>query len=104
MKLYPFPFMYLQAGIDTYKLCLALEPEAASLTCRYLRINVERGLAEKSADIMPFTAGAKYLVLDAGGNCDYFKRFIPEFLKWTLPSLSLVGTIGPNRGLSKKSN
>ena len=30
--------------------------------------------------------------------------FIPEFLKWILPSLNLVRTIVLNRGLSQKSN
>ena len=27
--------------------------------------------------------------------------FVPDFLKWTLPSLGLVGIIVPNRGLSQ---
>ena len=31
------------------------------------------------------------------------KPFIPMSLKWTLPSLNLVRTIVPNRGLSQKS-
>ena len=31
-------------------------------------------------------------------------RFIPEFLKWTLPSLNLGTSIIANRGLSKLNN
>lgn len=56
------------AGIDTYDICLALEPEAASLTCRYLRINIDRGLEGKSDAMIAFTPGTRYLVLDAGGG------------------------------------
>ena len=60
--------VFKQAGIDTHRLCLALEPEAASLICRYLRMNVQRGLEQKSDVMMTFTPGTKYLVLDAGGK------------------------------------
>ena len=31
-----------------------------------------------------------------------FNAFSPKFLKWTLPSLNLIGTIAPNRGLGQK--
>lgn len=58
----------VNAGIDTYKLCLALEPEAASLTCRYLRVNVDRGQQRDSDTMIAFSPGTKYLVLDAGGG------------------------------------
>ena len=57
-----------QAEIDTHRLCLALEPEAASLTCRYLRMNVQRGMEQKKDAMIAFTPGTKYLVLDAGGK------------------------------------
>ena len=33
----------------------------------------------------------------------YVNLFIPEFLKWVLPSLNSVRTTVPNRGLNKKS-
>ena len=32
-----------------------------------------------------------------------FNPFIPEFLKWALPSLNLFRTIDQNRGLSQES-
>ena len=61
---------------------------------------------------------ASYLTLDIvilfSGDIQLYKAwpdmisshdnsFIPEFLKWTLPSLNLVRTIVPNRNLSQKS-
>ncbi|XP_052779004.1 heat shock 70 kDa protein 12A-like [Mya arenaria] len=53
-----------EAGIEPNMLTIALEPEAASLFCRYLPV-------EKSGDqfsLASLRAGRQYLVLDAGGG------------------------------------
>ncbi|XP_021373556.1 heat shock 70 kDa protein 12B-like [Mizuhopecten yessoensis] len=51
------------AGIQWNHLLIALEPEAASLYCKYLPL--ER---KGEGGLKTFTAGSKYLVLDAGGG------------------------------------
>ena len=58
-------YIFFQAGIDGQNLSLALEPEAASLYCKYLP--VER-IGGSSKGVTCFRAGSKYLVLDAGGK------------------------------------
>ncbi|XP_052225981.1 heat shock 70 kDa protein 12A-like isoform X2 [Dreissena polymorpha] len=52
-----------QAGISADKLMLALEPEAASLYCRHLPVQIDG-----ESSLSTFHAGQKYLVLDAGGG------------------------------------
>ncbi|WAQ99167.1 HS12A-like protein [Mya arenaria] len=52
------------AGIATDQLSLALEPEAASLFCKYLPVEKIEGATGKG--ISAFAPGRKYLVLDAG--------------------------------------
>ncbi|KAH3891131.1 hypothetical protein DPMN_015220 [Dreissena polymorpha] len=52
-----------QAGISSDKLTLALEPEAASLYCRYLPVQ-----KDGESSLSTLKAGKKYLVLDAGGG------------------------------------
>ncbi|XP_052785785.1 heat shock 70 kDa protein 12B-like [Mya arenaria] len=54
----------IEAGILADKLTIALEPEAASLFCRHL--SVEKSGNQTS--LAKFTAGKRYLVLDAGGG------------------------------------
>ncbi|XP_052792382.1 heat shock 70 kDa protein 12B-like [Mya arenaria] len=54
------------AGIATDQLSLALEPEAASLFCKYLPVEKIEGATGKG--ISAFAPGRKYLVLDAGGG------------------------------------
>ncbi|XP_052787474.1 heat shock 70 kDa protein 12A-like [Mya arenaria] len=54
----------IEAGILDDKLTIALEPEAASLFCRHL--SVEKSGNQTS--LAKFTAGKRYLVLDAGGG------------------------------------
>ena len=56
----------LQAGISTDRLSLALEPEAASLFCKY--VPTEKVTGARGASISCFSPGKKYLVLDAGGT------------------------------------
>ncbi|XP_053396352.1 heat shock 70 kDa protein 12B-like [Mercenaria mercenaria] len=53
------------AGILQDKLSIALEPEAASLFCRHLR--VEKISSDKTT-LSTFEVGKKYIVLDAGGG------------------------------------
>ncbi|XP_060558649.1 heat shock 70 kDa protein 12B-like [Ruditapes philippinarum] len=53
-----------QAGIPRSQLKIALEPEAASLYCRYLP--VQKGHEENF--LASFEPGTKYIVLDAGGG------------------------------------
>ncbi|XP_060570239.1 heat shock 70 kDa protein 12A-like [Ruditapes philippinarum] len=56
----------LKAGIPGEYLKLALEPEAASMFCRYLPVERMMGSADKK--ITCFQPKSKYLVLDAGGG------------------------------------
>lgn len=55
-----------KAGIRHESLVLALEPEAASMFCKYLP--VERMLESSEKKITCFQPNARYLVLDAGGG------------------------------------
>ena len=57
--------IFFQAGIETNRLVIALEPEAASIFCK--EVLVEK-FEEWSDNINVFQEGQKYLVLDAGGN------------------------------------
>lgn len=57
----------IEAGIDTKRLSLALEPEAASLFCRYLPVQKVRG-EDGMSQIKSLAPGKRYLVLDAGGG------------------------------------
>lgn len=57
----------IEAGIDTNHLSLALEPEAASLFCKYLPVEKVGG-AGKETTISSLAPGKRYVVLDAGGG------------------------------------
>ncbi|XP_053387922.1 heat shock 70 kDa protein 12B-like [Mercenaria mercenaria] len=54
------------AGIDDDKLCIALEPEAASIYCRYL--SVETSVNSTELTLQRFREGKRYMVVDAGGG------------------------------------
>ncbi|XP_045204913.2 heat shock 70 kDa protein 12A-like isoform X1 [Mercenaria mercenaria] len=56
----------INAEIHTDKISLSLEPEAASLFCRYLP--VERVAGVKQTEIRSFSIGEKYMILDCGGG------------------------------------
>lgn len=56
----------INAEIHTDKLSLSLEPEAASLFCRYLP--VERVAGVDRSEIRSFSIGDKYMILDCGGG------------------------------------
>ncbi|KAL4230295.1 Heat shock 70 kDa protein 12A [Mactra antiquata] len=56
----------MEAGIDSNNLSLALEPEAASMFCKYLPVERVEGVSGQV--ISCFAPGKKYLVLDAGGG------------------------------------
>lgn len=59
--------IWFQAGIPTNQLCLALEPEAASLFCRHLPVEKVKDADGQSA-LSSLAPGKRYLVLDAGGK------------------------------------
>lgn len=59
--------IFFQAGIHSEQLSLALEPEAASLFCRFLPVKKIHGVNGVS-DISNLAPGNRYLVLDAGGT------------------------------------
>lgn len=64
ISLLPLVFVF-QAGIDSKRLVIALEPEAASILCKELQLaKYEDG----SDSINVFSPGQRYLVLDAGGK------------------------------------
>ncbi|XP_069131333.1 heat shock 70 kDa protein 12B-like [Argopecten irradians] len=52
----------VQAGLPSNQMQLSLEPEAASLFCKHIPVNV------KSDKFMEFKSGYRYMVLDAGGG------------------------------------
>ncbi|XP_045204912.2 heat shock 70 kDa protein 12A-like [Mercenaria mercenaria] len=56
----------INAEIHTDKISLSLEPEAASLFCRYLP--VERVAGVNQTEIRSFSIGDKYMILDCGGG------------------------------------
>lgn len=64
-KLAHFFLSVYQAGISRNQLMIALEPEAASLFCKYLPIEKLQG---SEGGISAFKPGSRYLVLDAGGK------------------------------------
>jgi hypothetical protein len=47
---------------------IALEPEAASLYCKYLTIQKQKDGKAESEVLSSFEPGARYMVVDAGGN------------------------------------
>jgi hypothetical protein len=53
-------------GIQSTNLFLALEPEAASLFCKYITIQKQKD-GNTDTDIPSFKPGDKYMVVDAGG-------------------------------------
>ncbi|KAH3897100.1 heat shock 70 kDa protein 12A-like [Dreissena polymorpha] len=55
-----------EAGIEVGHLNLALEPEAASIYCRHIKMS--RNEDSSNADISTFQPGTRYLVCDAGGG------------------------------------
>ncbi|KAK3594224.1 hypothetical protein CHS0354_016924 [Potamilus streckersoni] len=52
----------IQAGIGKQQVMIALEPEAASLFCRHIPLQV------MSSEVVPLDAGTRYIVIDAGGG------------------------------------
>ncbi|KAL3878941.1 hypothetical protein ACJMK2_031265 [Sinanodonta woodiana] len=56
----------VQAGISDKQLLIALEPEAASLYCR--RIPLELKESGGTSSIVPLSPGTRYIVVDAGGG------------------------------------
>ena len=63
-------YFTMQAGIirvkDSLQLLIALEPEAASVFCRSLKLNHFIGISREDGK-PTFKTGTKYLVIDAGG-------------------------------------
>ncbi|KAL5019194.1 hypothetical protein ScPMuIL_004916 [Solemya velum] len=56
----------IEAGIDKDSLTIALEPEAASIYCRYAKL--QRKQRETKQSVRCFAPGTRYAVLDAGGK------------------------------------
>ena len=71
----PLIFYYFQAGINNDQLCIALEPEAASIHCQYLPAEKLEGA---SAGFTMARAGQKYMVIDLGGTA-YIRMIYVEF-------------------------
>ena len=64
----------LQAGIDSDKLTIALEPEAAAIYVKHLP--VERRLDGEAGDVFKtFAPGSKYIVVDAGGMRTHMRKW-----------------------------
>ncbi|KAL3878942.1 hypothetical protein ACJMK2_031266 [Sinanodonta woodiana] len=56
----------VQAGISNEQLLIALEPEAASLYCRHIPLELKESGGTSS--IVPLSPGTRYIVVDAGGG------------------------------------
>lgn len=59
--------MSLQAGIPSFQLLIALEPEAASLYCQHLKITKPTALKD---GFQVTEIGTKYMVVDIGGRTE----------------------------------
>ncbi|KAH3713377.1 heat shock 70 kDa protein 12A-like [Dreissena polymorpha] len=53
-----------KAGIDSAKLTIALEPEAASIYCRHIPVEIDGNTGLEAS----FRVGKKFIVLDSGGG------------------------------------
>ncbi|XP_060606844.1 heat shock 70 kDa protein 12A-like [Ruditapes philippinarum] len=58
----------IEAGIQSQNLMIALEPEAASLYCKYFTIPKPKDGKAESKVLSLFEPGARYMVVDAGGG------------------------------------
>ena len=56
----------LQAGIPSESLTLALEPEAAALFTKEQKLC--RQIKDGKVDMVPFTPGSTFMVIDLGGK------------------------------------
>lgn len=53
---------------------IALEPEAAYICCKHLSVEE----LERTNTVSAFQSGSRYLVLDAGGQCEIANTFKEE--------------------------
>jgi hypothetical protein len=60
--------MILKAGLPTKRLMICLEPEAASVYCKYLPM--ER--LEEGSNLHALQPGRRFIVVDAGGENQSF--------------------------------
>lgn len=58
----------VEAGIPSKNLQLALEPEAASLFCKFIPTEKQTNEDGQNIKLVPFSAGTRYMVLDLGGG------------------------------------
>ncbi|XP_061188700.1 heat shock 70 kDa protein 12A-like [Saccostrea echinata] len=58
----------VEAGIPSDNLQLALEPEAASLFCKYVPAEKQSDEDGQNMKIVPFSIGTRYMILDLGGG------------------------------------
>ncbi|KAK3599539.1 hypothetical protein CHS0354_006674 [Potamilus streckersoni] len=56
----------IQAGISNDQLLIALEPEAASIYCRYIPLEIKS--SDGGTTVVSFSPGTRYIVVDAGGK------------------------------------
>ncbi|KAL3878936.1 hypothetical protein ACJMK2_031260 [Sinanodonta woodiana] len=56
----------VEAGINDKQLLIALEPEAASLYCRHIPLELKE--SGGTSCIVPLSPGTRYIVVDAGGG------------------------------------
>lgn len=67
IQLYSVTVFY-QAGIPAHDIEIALEPEAASLYCRSMRIFRNSTSPKQSPKLLTFSPGSVYMVVDCGGE------------------------------------
>lgn len=71
--------IFLKAGIRKESLTIALEPEAASIYCQYLKFANEDTLSPTLGVVKP---GTKYMLVDFGGEDRHSPLF--SYLFWTI--------------------
>lgn len=72
-------------NVHSNQLVIALEPEAASLTCRTIQTNSFTDNRENQTAKPTFEPGTKYIVVDAGGLMCFKLCLKVAFLKHLSP-------------------
>ena len=74
----------MQAGINGEDLSIALEPEAASVYCMRLPVDMLAGAEslKSGSAVGPFSQGVKYMVVDIGGKFSSYQIFTSSLIPY----------------------
>lgn len=79
--------LFSQAGIKPENLTIALEPEAVSMFCQYMKYSKEDASC-LSLDILE--SETKYMVVDLGGNCLENQIYASIYVSTVLVSVFVI--------------